>query len=59
MPDDLREAVSVSGSGYYTTCGHLMNGPDAYHLRAYTRPGGIELEIMRPDGSACWKAVIV
>ena len=59
MPDDIREIVKTSGAGWYSTPGTLVPGPNAPYLQAFTRPGGIELQLKRPDGSLAWQAVII
>lgn len=59
MPDDLRHAVDEQGIEWFSNPGTLMPGPNSYTLQAIVRPGGIELSIRRPDGSHCWRAVIV
>jgi hypothetical protein len=59
MPDDLRQALAENSMGYFSVPGLLMPGPNAYYLQVLSKPGGIELEIRRPDGSTCWRAVIM
>lgn len=62
MPEELRIALARLGPGnvgHYTMPGSLTPGPDSFYLQALARPGGIQLEIKRPDGSLAWSAVIV
>lgn len=59
MPDDLREAVDTQGIDFYSNPGMLMPGPNSYTLQALVHRRGIELTIRRPDGSYCWRAVIM